>query len=294
MLQIIIAVFVLYMFWVYRKSKLENNAMSIIPANVVEKQPSYVDTISDQPRQDFNEIVNPPEVVEQIIPEYVREENDYVHANPDDPLRTDFDDAEIGPPLTIPPFPTENPPTEAPYYAISADLEKIINGVSNNTYTNQLVSLVNATPTKKIVFVKDTTNTSPNNQNDGWRTFQIAEVKAYSLSRLLTQADYESASYEGSAVSSFPAMNALDGSYSTFSHTWGDNPRQSLVLTLKSPQLLSEISIINRQDECCKDRLNNTLLLLLDEENNPFYTRVLTGDSINTIILEKPTVIVKK
>ncbi len=289
---VIISMFILYLFWLYLQNQKVNMISIIPPDNSQNNKPAYVNTVSDQSRQDFDEIVYPPNPPEQIIPDYVREENDYVHANPDDPQRTDFDDVVIGPPLTIPPAESVKPPTVAEYYPISDELEKIINSVTSSTYTNQIVAQINATPTKKIAIVKDTTN-SDAVKTEGWRTFQIAEIKAYSASRLLTQSDYESATYEGSDLSAWPAMNALDGDYSTFTHTIGENPRQSLILTLKEPQLLSGIDIINRAD-CCQERLNGALLLLLDTNNTPFYTRQLTGEQTISVVLEKPMVIAKK
>lgn len=123
----------------------------------------------------------------------------------------------------------------------------------------------------RVIKIIGPNDTKPANDNEsGWRTFQIAEIKAYSDNKVLTPADFSSIVYgkePGYDIVNYPATNAYDNNINTFAHTGGLGNEHTLEFTLKTPQIISKVELSNRQD-CCPERLSNSKLEFIDENNN--------------------------
>ncbi len=120
-------------------------------------------------------------------------------------------------------------------------------------------------------------------------TFQIGEIRAYGATgNLLTAADYSSAVYTASGNAgyalSYPASNAIDGKTYTFTHTHGIEKVHALTLTLKIPQVITKVEILNRHN-CCQSRLAGAVVSLKDANNKVIKSQVLTAAQTQVAIL---------
>lgn len=132
--------------------------------------------------------------------------------------------------------------------------------------------------TAKILIIKDTSalSSDPNGAVADWRTFQVAEVFAYSKDHKLTASDYSDASLSsvyGNNV--YPAKFAIDGNPATYSHS-GNDPIGVLTLTLKTPMVITSVEILNRQD-CCRGRLAGATLVLKNSADVTIWSGTLTS-----------------
>jgi hypothetical protein len=114
------------------------------------------------------------------------------------------------------------------------------------------------------------------------RTLQVGEVRAYNgENKLLKAEDYSSVIHTPTYGNwpQFPASNAVDERDDWFTHTSGeDQPLHNLVLTLKTPQKIRMVEVLNRSDTCCRDRLEGAVLYLLSPTGQMLYSRVLTSE----------------
>lgn len=135
---------------------------------------------------------------------------------------------------------------------------------------------------KVIEVTKDSSDRSamPAGENEGWRTFQIGEVKVYGANGLLSAADFESATYtasDGVYSGIFPASNDIDGNPGSFTHTSGGAAVHQLTLKLKNAQLVTKVEVLNRAD-CCQSRLAGAVIRLKDSSGAVLKQQVLTAD----------------
>lgn len=147
------------------------------------------------------------------------------------------------------------------------------------------VSVAGTTPAvvpqvKVIEVTKDSSdrNVMPAGENEGWRTFQIGEVKVYGANGLLSAADFESAAYtasDGDYTAIFPASNAIDGNPGSFTHTSGGAAIHQLTLQLKNAQVVTKVEVLNRAD-CCQSRLAGAVIRLKDSSGAVLKQQVLT------------------
>ncbi len=147
--------------------------------------------------------------------------------------------------------------------------------------TDQEINTVNTTAiplTKTIEFVKDNTGSGLTTEDE--KTFQVAEVKAYS-DRLLTTKDYSSAKYGADNTSNyFSPYNAIDGDDVSFSHTKGNQDIHRLFLDLVTPQRLTKLDIYCRSGYGA--RLSGTRVNLLDEKGAILDTVILNSQEMQT------------
>ena len=141
-------------------------------------------------------------------------------------------------------------------------------------------SVVVVTPTvsqltKKIIIVKETSSLP---QEGGQRHLNIGEVYAYQGERLLTTADFSGAElFPGVFPGPYSASNAIDGDPNTTAHALPeDAPIKKLTLTLATPTHLTKVNVLNRQD-CCWDRLEGAVLILLNNNDVEIFRKTLTG-----------------
>ena len=143
---------------------------------------------------------------------------------------------------------------------------------------------------KIIEIEKNTINkpdVPPPGENDGWRTFQVGEVRVFTESGELSRADFESAIYVpsgGDYATMFSPFNAIDGDLNTFSHTSFNLPIHQLILTLKAPQKISRIEVHNRAD-CCQHRLDGSVLRIRDLNGTVVKQFALNANQIQVINL---------
>lgn len=131
--------------------------------------------------------------------------------------------------------------------------------------------------TAQILIIKDTSSQPDAGTDQGWRTFQVAEVFAYSSSRKLDASDYSSATLSSAYKNNmWPGSFAIDSNPNTFSHTDID-PIGVLTLTLKNPAVITKVEVLNRQD-CCQGRLAGAKLVLKDATGAIIWTGTLTGE----------------
>lgn len=173
-------------------------------------------------------------------------------------------------------------PTGGTTVANSPALTKPTAGTTANiSAANTPVTQTPAGPkeTAKIVITKDTSSLSsdPGNNGGEWRTFQVAEVFAYSNGKKLSASDYSDARLSSTLNNGneYPASYAIDNDSTTFSHT-GNYAIGSLTLTLKKPTVITRVEVLNRQD-CCQGRLEGARLSLIDINNLVFWSGTLTG-----------------
>ncbi len=148
--------------------------------------------------------------------------------------------------------------------------------------TDQEMNVVNsqAIPlTKTVEFVKDSTGSGLLVEDE--KTFQVAELKAYS-NRLLTTKDYSSARYGADNTSNyFTPYNAIDGDTVSFSHTKGNQDIHILLLDFVNPQQLTKLEVYCREGYGA--RLAGTRVNLRDSAGKILDTFVLGPQEIQTL-----------
>lgn len=173
-------------------------------------------------------------------------------------------------------------PTGGTTVANSPALTKPTAGTTANiSAANTPVTQTPAGPKKtaKIVITKNTSSleSDPANIGGDWRTFQVAEVFAYSNGKKLSASDYSDARLSSNYGDgkAYPGSYAIDNDITTFSHT-GNDAVGTLSLTLKTPTVITRVEVLNRQD-CCQGRLEGARLSLMDINNVVFWSGKLTG-----------------
>jgi cytoskeletal protein RodZ len=147
----------------------------------------------------------------------------------------------------------------------------------------------------KVMTVKLTKDSSNSvkpvmDNNEGWKTFQIGEIKLYNADgNILGYNDYSSVKYtaagNGQFTDVFPAINAVDGDIGTFTHTAaGSENIHQLTLVLKTPQVIKKVEVYNRKD-CCQSRLYGTVLLLESTDGSKVASKILNSDVMQTLVL---------
>jgi hypothetical protein len=127
---------------------------------------------------------------------------------------------------------------------------------------------------KVIELMRDTSNT-----NIPASTFQVAEVKVFTdKHEKLNASHFESLVYNHNEMAThYPASNLLDDNENTFAHTGGKDHVQFIRMTLKNPTNVKSLEIVNRKD-CCKDRLNHTVVNLLNSSGKVLRSWPLGGN----------------
>lgn len=121
-------------------------------------------------------------------------------------------------------------------------------------------------------------STDPGNNGGDWRTFQVAEVFAYSNGTKLTAPDYTDATLSSVYGDNlYRAARALDGDPKTFAST-GNDTIGVMTLTLRNPMVITKVEVLNRQD-CCQGRLAGATLVLKDSGDNTIWSGVLTAEA---------------
>jgi len=134
---------------------------------------------------------------------------------------------------------------------------------------------------KYIVIKKDSTGGIPAvpdyveyDPNGGAKSINLADILAYSGTKLLTASDYEKLVLTpGDNTNPDRILNVItDNDPWTMSSTWDPNVNvHTMELTLKNPQQITRVDIVNRVD-CCWGRLYNSKLILLDANRQVLYT----------------------
>lgn len=178
-------------------------------------------------------------------------------------------------------------PTDTPQGGVAPSSSPVVNPATPGTQISSNTTPPVNTPMVKVIEVTKDSTGKPLIKPDDY-TFQIGEIKAYSDKKLLTAEDYESAKYTKSGDKGlslkYPATNAIDGSLKTFSHTNGKDPIHQLTLTLKEPQFIHKVEVLNRSD-CCQERLAGVIVKLKDESGIVLKQSVLTADRTQIIEL---------
>jgi hypothetical protein len=130
---------------------------------------------------------------------------------------------------------------------------------------------------KRIRIIKDTSSQNDDPRGDsGWRSFQVAEVFAYTNERKLTADDYSDATLSNMYGVGYEGPKAIDGNPATFVHTSTGEKSGVLTLTLKNEMKIIRVEVLNRQD-CCQERLAGAKLVLEDPRGNIIWSGPLTG-----------------
>ena len=133
--------------------------------------------------------------------------------------------------------------------------------------------------TKSILFTK-----GPGGYGDEV-TFAVAEivvrVSESNGTRTLTKDDYSDTICDDGSNTGFyckllPPANAIDGNNNTFANTDKVNPK--LLFVLKVPKKVVDVTVFNRAD-CCKNRLVDVKLSLLNSSDVPIKECILNADA---------------
>lgn len=136
-----------------------------------------------------------------------------------------------------------------------------------------------------VIKVERTTTTPmPEGENDDYKTFQIAEIKAYDINgRQLVASDYSSAIVNAIHTYWYPE-NVIDGDIYTSMHTAGNGDHHWLQLNLKTSTPISKVEVLSRQD-CCWSRLEGAVLKLIDASGTTL--RAFGLQPVNTVQILK-------